>query len=69
MNNEAEFSTSAYDLLLKNGPSRIDHETYKHRMASILVLPQAARKKKYIKLDLGSAEPNLTAGVNLFQDS
>ncbi len=35
MNNEAQFSALAHNLLLKNGLSRIDHHTYKHRMASI----------------------------------
>ncbi len=38
MNNEAEFSTTAHDLLLKSEPSHTDHHTYKHRMASILAL-------------------------------
>jgi len=39
MKNEAEFATEAHDLLFKNGPSRIDHQTYKHRMASNLASP------------------------------
>jgi hypothetical protein len=67
MKNEAEFATEAHDLLLKNGPSRIDHQTYKHRMASILASPQVARKRRYIRLDLGTVEPNLTAEANPFQ--
>ncbi len=54
----------AHDLLLKNGPSRIDHHTYKHKMASILASLQVARKKKYIILDLGSAKPNLSTRAN-----
>jgi hypothetical protein len=66
MNNEAEFATEAYDLLLKNGPSCIDHQTYKHRMASTLASLQAARKRRYIRLDLGSVESNLTAEANPF---
>jgi hypothetical protein len=67
MNNEAEFTAEAHDLLFKNGPSCIDHQTYKHRMASIMASPQAARKRRYIRLDLGSVEPNLTAEANPFQ--
>jgi hypothetical protein len=67
MNNEVEFAAKAHDLLLKNGPSRIDHQTYKHKMASILALPLATRKRRYIRLDLGSVEPNLTAEANPFQ--
>jgi hypothetical protein len=62
MNNEAKFSAPAHDLLLKSGPSCIDHHAYKHRMASIQALPQAARKKRYIKLDLGSTKPNPKVG-------
>jgi hypothetical protein len=67
MNNEAEFAAEAHDLLLKNGPSRINHQTYKHKMASILASPHAGRKRRYIRLDLGSVEPNLTAEANPFQ--
>ncbi|CAK9854806.1 unnamed protein product [Sphagnum jensenii] len=66
MNNEAEFAAEAHDLLLKNGPSCIDHQTYKHRMASTLASLQAARKRRYIRLDLGSVESNLTAEANPF---
>jgi len=36
-------------------------------MASILASPQAARKRRYIRLDLGSVEPNLIAEANPFQ--
>jgi hypothetical protein len=35
MNNEVEFSTPAHNLLLKNGPLRMDHQAYRHKMASI----------------------------------
>jgi hypothetical protein len=56
MNNEAQFLAPTHDLLLKNGLSRIDHHTYKHRIASIQALPQATRKKRYVELNLGSAQ-------------
>jgi hypothetical protein len=36
-------------------------------MASILASPQAGRKRRYIRLDLGSVEPNFTAEANPFQ--
>jgi hypothetical protein len=67
MNNEAEFLASAHNLLLKNGPSHINHHAYKHIMASIYASPQVAKKKRYVKLDLGSAKPNPKAGANPFQ--
>jgi hypothetical protein len=66
MNNEAEFSAPAHDLLLKSGPSRINHHAYKHRMVSIQNSPQEARKKRFVKLDLGSAELNLKVDSNPF---
>jgi hypothetical protein len=69
MNNEVEFSAPAHDLLLKSEPSHIDHQAYKHRMASIQASPQVARKKRFIKLDLGSSEPNLKAGKNPFHNT
>jgi hypothetical protein len=36
-------------------------------MASILASPQAARKKRFVKLELGSLEDNLPIGNCLFQ--
>ncbi|CAM6066215.1 unnamed protein product [Sphagnum tenellum] len=37
-------------------------------MASILASPQAARKKRFVKLELGSLEASLPTGANPFQD-
>jgi len=37
-------------------------------MASILASPQAARKKRFVKLELGSFEGNLPTGTNPFED-
>ncbi|CAM6003597.1 unnamed protein product [Sphagnum balticum] len=36
-------------------------------MASILASPQVARKKRFVKLELGSLEDNLPTGNSLFQ--
>ncbi len=52
MNNEIEFSTSAHNLLLKTRPTNADRQAHKNKTASIQALPQAARKKRYTKLDL-----------------
>jgi len=56
MNNDTGGAVVAHNLLLKKDPSNTDHLAYKHRMASILASPQVARKKRYIKLKLGSVE-------------
>ncbi len=41
---------------------------HKQKMASILASPQAARKKRFVKLELGSLEASLSTGANPFQD-
>jgi hypothetical protein len=69
MNNDAGFVATTHNLLLKSDPSRTDHHAYKLKMASILASPQAARKKRFIKLDLGSVGTSFTTGANPFQDS
>jgi hypothetical protein len=67
MNNDTGGAMVAHNLLLKRDPSSTNHLAYKHRMASILAFPQAARKKRYIKLELGSVETSLPAGANPLQ--
>jgi hypothetical protein len=69
MNNDTRGAVVAHNLLLEKDLSNTDHLAYKHRMASIMASPQAARKKRYIKLELGSVETNLPAGANPFQYS
>jgi hypothetical protein len=69
MNNDTGGAVAAHNLLLKRDPSSTEHLIYKHRMASILASPQAARKKRFIKLELGSVEASLPAGANPFQYS
>jgi hypothetical protein len=69
MNNDTGGTVVAHNLLLKRDPSSTDHLAYKHRMASIMASPQAARKKRYIKLELGSVKTSLPAGAKPFQYS
>ncbi len=47
-------------------PSSTEHLVHKQKMASILAFPQAARKKRFVKVELGSLEANLPAGANPF---
>jgi hypothetical protein len=68
MNNDAGGTVAAHNLLLKRDPSNTEHLVHKQKMASILASPQAARKKRFVKLELGSFEDNLPTGNNLFQD-
>jgi len=56
-----------HNLLLKRDPSNMEHLVHKQKMASILASPQAARKKRFVKLELGSLEDNLPTGNNLCQ--
>jgi hypothetical protein len=67
MNNDTRGAMAAHNLLLKKDPSSTNHLEYKHKMASILASPQAARKKRFIKLELGSTETSLPARANPFQ--
>jgi hypothetical protein len=68
MNNDIAFAGPAHGLILKTGPASSDRQIRKSASASLLTLPQAARKKKrYVKLDLSTFVPSNSA--NLFQDS
>ncbi|CAK9274809.1 unnamed protein product [Sphagnum jensenii] len=67
MNNDTGAAVVAHNLLLKRDPSNAEHLVHKQKMASILASPQAARKKRFVKLELGSLEDNLPTGNNLFQ--
>jgi hypothetical protein len=55
MNNEVRAAPTAHNLLLKRDPPSTDHHAYKHKVASILALPQATRKKRFVRLEWGSA--------------
>jgi len=68
MNNDTRGAVATHNLLLKKDPSSTEHLTHKQKMASILASPQAARKKRFVKLELGSLEASLPAGTNPFQD-
>ncbi|CAK9253699.1 unnamed protein product [Sphagnum jensenii] len=68
MNNDAGGgAVVAHNLLLKRDPSNAEHLIHKQKMASILASPQAAMKKRFVKLELGSLEDNLLTGNNLFR--
>jgi hypothetical protein len=67
MNNDAGGAVVAHNLLLERDPSNAEHLVHKQKMASILASPQAARKKRFVKLELGSLEDNLPTGNSLFQ--
>jgi hypothetical protein len=52
MNNEVEFAAPAHNLLRNSGVENTTRLAYKNSIASILASPQAARKKRLIKVDL-----------------
>jgi hypothetical protein len=52
MNNEVEFVISAHNLLKKVDAGDTICQAHKNRATSILASPQAARKKRFTKLDL-----------------
>jgi hypothetical protein len=68
MNNDMGGAVAAHNLLLKRDPSSTKHLVHKQKMASILASPQAARKKRFVKLEWGSLENCLPTGANPFQD-
>jgi hypothetical protein len=67
LNNEVGASVTTHNLLLKKDPPSSDHHTHKQKVASLLASPHAARKKRFIRLEWGSAEANPPAGANPFQ--
>jgi len=52
MNNEVEFAASTHNLLRKSDGENSTCQAHKNRSASMLASPQAARKKRFTKLDL-----------------
>ncbi|CAM6000944.1 unnamed protein product [Sphagnum balticum] len=61
MGNEMEFSAPAHSLLMKTEAVQSEHQETKNRTASFQASPQAARKKRYTKLNfaaLASTEAN-----------
>jgi hypothetical protein len=51
MGNEMEFSAPAHSLLMKTEAVQSEHQEIKNRSASFQASPQAARKKRYTKLN------------------
>ncbi|CAK9861925.1 unnamed protein product [Sphagnum jensenii] len=68
MNNDTGGAVVTHNLLLKRDPSSTEHLVHKQKMASILASPQAARKKRFVKLKLESLEASPPAGANPFHD-
>jgi len=66
MNNDTGGVVATHNLLLKRDPSSTEHLVHKQKMASILASAQAVRKKRFMKLELGSLEASLPAGTNPF---
>jgi hypothetical protein len=52
MNNDMEFSTPAHNLLRKTNTRNSARQAHRNNSASLLASPQAARKKRFTKLDL-----------------
>ncbi|CAK9858614.1 unnamed protein product [Sphagnum jensenii] len=52
LNNEIKFAASAHNLLMKVDAGDTTHQALNNKAASILASPQAARKKRFTKLDL-----------------
>jgi len=54
MGNEMEFSAPAHSLLMKTEAVQSEHQENKNRSASFQASPQAARKKRYTKLNFAT---------------
>jgi hypothetical protein len=67
LNNETGVAVTAHSLLLKRDPPSSEHHTHKQKMASLLASPQAARKKRFTRLEWGNAGANPPVGANPFQ--
>ncbi|CAK9257682.1 unnamed protein product [Sphagnum jensenii] len=54
MGNEMEFSALAHSLLMKTEAVQSEHQEIKNRSANFQASPQAARKKRYMKLNFAA---------------
>jgi hypothetical protein len=60
MNNEIDFAAPTHSLLLKQGAGEAECQVHKTKVVSRQTSPQAARKKRFIPLDLGHSQtPNV----------
>ncbi len=57
MNNEVKFSTPAHNLLMKTEVENSAHQENKNRSVNIQASPQAAKKKRFTKLDITTLIP------------
>ncbi|CAM6019479.1 unnamed protein product [Sphagnum balticum] len=67
MNNDIGSAVAVHNLLFKKDHLCTEHLVHKQKMASILASPHTARKKRFVKLELGSLEANPPPGANPFQ--
>jgi hypothetical protein len=67
LNNEVGAAVTAHGLLLKRDPPSSDHLKHKQKVASLMASPQAARKKRFVRLEWGNVEGNPPTGANPFQ--
>ncbi|CAM6055883.1 unnamed protein product [Sphagnum tenellum] len=63
MNNDMEFSTSAHNLLRKTDTGNSTSQAHRNKSASLLASPQAARKKRFTKLDLALMTARLLGSI------
>jgi hypothetical protein len=60
MNNEIKFTAPSHNLFLKQGVGGEECQVHKNKAASRQTSPQAARKKRFMPLDLGRYQtPNV----------
>ncbi|CAM6024155.1 unnamed protein product [Sphagnum balticum] len=59
MNNEAEFVAPAHNLLMDAFPENMSWQENKNRSTNFQASPEAARKKKFVKLNITTLFPPL----------
>ncbi|CAM6059064.1 unnamed protein product [Sphagnum tenellum] len=68
MNNKVEFVAAAHNLLKKVDAGNTSRQAFNNKAASILASPQAAKKKRFTKLDLSRVSSPLEISGTLFQE-
>jgi hypothetical protein len=63
MNNDIEFATPAHNLLRKTDTGNSARQAHRNNSASLLASPQAARKKRFTKLDLALLTARLPGSI------
>ncbi|CAM6021574.1 unnamed protein product [Sphagnum balticum] len=63
MNNDIEFATLTHNLLRKTDTRNSARQAHRNKLASLLASPQAARKKRFTKLDLALMAARLPGSI------